>query len=63
MEKTIYNLKLHEIYKINDFEYARRVPGGWTYSCYYNDGGSSISVSQCFVPYSEEFKPYPVKNS
>ena len=46
MEKTIYDLKLHEIMTINNGQLIMRVPGGWIYK---------IDDKYIFVPYNNEF--------
>jgi hypothetical protein len=54
MEKTIYDLKLHETLKINNYLNVMRVAGGWIYSSVASDD----MFTDIFVPYSEEFKQY-----
>jgi len=58
MPKIPYNLKLHEIVKINDYPTTKilRVPGGWIY---YVMTDSNTSVTATFVPYSDEFEEKP----
>ena len=48
MEKTIWNLKLHEKMNVGEFVWVLRVPGGWLYGW---------GEDTTFVPYSEEMKP------
>jgi hypothetical protein len=45
-----YDLKLNETFKIDDYCFVRRVPGGWTLT------ETGISQSTVRIPYSEEFK-------
>ena len=51
MEKTIYDLKLHESMELDSdyFHIVFRVPGGWIYRTF---GSSAI-----FVPFHGEFDP------
>lgn len=49
MEKTIYEIKLHESITINGLEIIR-VPGGWIYSRYPN--------ALVFVPYYNDVDEY-----
>ncbi len=51
MEKTIYDLELHETdYSPKNFV-VTRVPGGWIYTWWGDDGHSST-----FVPFDNEFQ-------
>lgn len=51
--KTIYDLKLHEMIEINTHLEITRVPGGWMYT--YID--LSLENSRgVFVPYNDEFE-------
>ena len=45
LEKMI-NLKLHAEIQITDLLYARRVPTGWIYTEYTDNG----QIAMCFVP-------------
>ena len=63
MEKTIYNLELHEDIYINGQDcYVARVAGGWLYKYYtevYDAGTTSYKnvIDQIvFVPYNNEFQ-------
>ncbi len=51
MEK-IYSMKLHEIFKIQEYFYVTRVPGGWIYESTKSTGSF---ISSTFVPYDTEF--------
>lgn len=52
----IYELGLHESVVV-DGSQITRVPGGWIYSsCIYGMNGEP-ALSECFVPYDEEFHP------
>ena len=53
MQKTIYDLELHEPLQINKWLIVRRVPGGWIYA--FCDDDTSLVV-QTFVPYNHEFQ-------
>ena len=63
MDKTIYNLELHERIEWDNINIVR-VPGGWVYSVIYemrhNVGLNKTAVQgfigSVFVPYNEEFK-------
>lgn len=73
MEKTIYELELHETIVIKKetgnagmmgvngkITIATRVAGGWIYNTSRiekNSTGVGLSESSVFVPYSDEFKP------
>ena len=50
MEKTIYDLELHEEVNLGGNRYATRVPGGWIYRL---DESEDV-----FVPFSNEFKDW-----
>ena len=50
MEKTLYDLKLHEVNVVNPNIIVMRVPGGWIYK-----SNSVSSTSLIFVPYNDEF--------
>lgn len=52
-EKTIYDLKLHEIFKTQDF-HVMRVPGGWLYR-YWDYAKDILENCPTFVPYDNEF--------
>lgn len=53
MEKTIYDLELHEKLQIgNTGTVVTRVPGGWIYTTHI----SCVLVNTIFVPYNIEFK-------
>lgn len=69
-EKTIYNLKLHEIVNLTDgHTNIMRVPGGWIYTGIHeilndSNGDDHITISKCFVPFDEEFsKQKPIELS
>ena len=66
MEKTIYNLELHEIFQVKDQELQiQRVPGGWNYIYTRQDFNEQESyyeqvVTQIvFVPYDNTFQEVP----
>lgn len=54
MEKTLYNLELHESLNL-PFVLVLRVPGGWIYD--YWDVQTDAFKQGTFVPYSDEFAP------
>lgn len=55
MEKTIYNLKLHEKMRIDSNMYIMRVASGWLYS--YCPGGSNPNFKIAhFVPFDNKFQ-------
>jgi len=61
--KNIYKMKLHEIINIEGIGSVKRVPNGWLYytsssitTGHIDSNSCSISVSETFVPYNEEFK-------
>jgi hypothetical protein len=49
MNKTIYDLELHEFLRI-DSGYVQRVPGGWIYKPF---GDPRIPI---FIPFDNEFQ-------
>lgn len=55
MEKTIYQLKLHETLKLPGGDYVTRVPGGWIYDipC---GGSDEMGYRPIFVPFDNEFQ-------
>ena len=55
MEKTIYDLKLHETLELDDDITIIRVPGGWIYTYYSDYYNQHKTSSMVFVPYSLEF--------
>ena len=54
MEKTIYDLKLHESIEIHYGVDAMRVPGGWIYNRW--DIEQDEFKAGIFVPYNNEFQ-------
>ena len=57
MTKTIYELDLHEILRIDKFNIVMRVPNGWNYRTTAMSTSGYITTSATFVPYNKEFKP------
>jgi len=58
MNKTIYDLKLHE-YIIIDYSdtIVTRVPGGWIYEIERSNGHSrGRLINTIFVPYNNEYQ-------
>ena len=55
MEKTIYELDLHESSTNIPWLEATRVPGGWIYR-HWNGDKQEYSESGVFVPFNNEFK-------
>jgi hypothetical protein len=58
MDKTIYDLNLHESMYMDEKHpvYITRVPGGWIYWMQVTpDEGNDCAV---FVPYSDEFQKH-----
>jgi len=57
-EKTIYDLGLHEVFKISKYKYITRVPGGWIYAFIsFENYKKQDYFNTVFVPYSTEFRP------
>ena len=54
MEKTIYDLKLHESIVTNFGICIMRVAGGWIYDCW--DIEKDEFKAGIFVPYNNEFQ-------
>jgi len=50
IEKNIHQMKLHEITELNTEISILRVPWGWIYMTYFEDG-----VTSTFVPFHNEF--------
>ena len=55
MEKTIYDLELHEASTNIPWVEATRVPGGWIYR-HWNDTAQDWYGSGIFVPWHNEFQ-------
>ena len=58
MEKTIYDLNLHEKMEEKGFQIIR-VPGGWLYfneTAHVGISGTQRTATSTFVPYNDEFK-------
>ena len=55
MSKTIYDLKLHEHLTLSQGFDVTRVPGGWLYQEWV-DNGDTTTLSSTFVPYHDEFR-------
>lgn len=54
MEKTIYQLELHETLEINNGEFVvMRVPGGWIYT---RQEPTVNIANPVFIPHSIEYK-------
>lgn len=51
----LYEMKLHEVIKIDDKISAMRVPGGWVYNRFGWDDESVLRTS-VFVPFDNEFQ-------
>lgn len=55
MEKSIYDLELHECMTIPDNAEVMRVPGGWLYR-YWDDISREYFGNSTFVPFNNEFQ-------
>ena len=57
---SLYDMKLLESISLDEknLETFTRVPGGWIYQKQIRDE-ADLSLSCCFVPYSDEFKDPP----
>ena len=51
----IYEMELHDR-KYVDATEILRVPGGWIYVHYTENGAGGNSTSSCFVPFNNEFQ-------
>ena len=54
----LYEIGLHEAISPNEggnFQ-VLRVPGGWVYTFYSENGAGGYYVSSCFVPFNNEFQ-------
>ena len=49
----LYGMFLGETWDVNDYSRYLRVPGGWIYEDWGDDGVDPIAV---FIPYSNEFQ-------
>ena len=56
MGKSIYNMKLHETITIDTFLDILRVPGGWIYFTYHENGSTGIldTTTSTFVPFNNK---------
>jgi len=52
---NIYTMKLHETVEVDTFTQILRVPGGWIYNTFTENGGSYV-VSSTFVRFDNEFQ-------
>lgn len=59
-EKSIYNMKLHEVFD-DDNTTIIRVPGGWIYNLWFTDGIEREIHNSLFIPYNTEFHPTTLK--
>lgn len=48
----VYKMKLHDTLIPAFGGRIIRVPGGWVYESYSNDGDGGYNVTSCFVPYT-----------
>ena len=63
MNKTIYNMGLHEEITLDGYNRVFRVAGGWIYRFWENENKSGVDgqwsenyrINSVFVPYSAEF--------
>jgi len=54
----LYEIGLNEVIALagpDDIQ-IRRVPGGWIYTTYVENGTGGCNVSSCFVPFNNEFQ-------
>ena len=54
-EENIYNMKIHDSLRISKGLDVLRVPGGWIYTIYDENGTGWYSTSSCFVRFDNEF--------
>jgi ribosomal protein S27E len=58
----IYGLDLHDqFYDHGGTLIITRVPGGWIYTTYFENGSRAQGTSSVFVPFNDEFKPRNLK--
>jgi len=57
MDREIYNMGLHDTLELTGPENIQmlRVPGGWIYSIYVENGTGGYDMSSCFVPRNNEY--------
>ena len=60
MNKTIYDLTLHEELHINPNTIVTRVPAGWLYTIYRLD---SNAMTTAFVPFDNKFQKVAYEES
>jgi hypothetical protein len=56
VEKTVYDLKLHESINFETVRTVLRVPGGWIYELGIDNGEAGWEISTTFVPFDNEFQ-------
>jgi hypothetical protein len=52
---SLYDLNLGEELQFTDDTYALRVPGGWIFTAFRENGTGANDSSSCFVPFDNEF--------
>ena len=58
LPEDIYAMKLGDILKPSDKpdREIHRVPGGWIYVFYNQNGAGGYNLTSCFVPFNNEFR-------
>lgn len=51
----LYGMKLHECKELWKGMEVVRVPGGWLYNTYQENGTGGYDQTMCFVPYNNEY--------
>ena len=55
----LYKLRLHDVLGVHKHFEVMRVPGGWLYINYFENGMGGWSNTTCFVPFNNEFQDVP----
>lgn len=53
---TLYDLEQGDELQFTEDTWALRVPGGWIFTIYRENGIGASDSSSCFVPFNNEFQ-------
>lgn len=53
--EPLYEMELNSKHHFDDYEILR-VPGGWIYTRFSENGTGGYNMSSCFVPFDNEFQ-------
>ena len=54
---TLYDMDLGDELQFTDDTWALRVPGGWIFTSFHENGSGACDSCACFVPFDNEFQP------